>query len=223
MYPSSLAYLSYGDRALPGIKDRASAFLAARIGINALLWALEDAGAAPATGLSSSMELLALCELVRAHRQSLVAAGLRDTIADISERETRTLLCKKGIGSNIMEFARHVLGQRQAASPILRGYDQGYVLKKRGTSSASPWVVSLGPVAVLAHVHCSLAGMSGPRSVRRLSQHLAGYGVLVDHRDIALNDLGHQLRMLGLVLDSPDAESGMLLVPPFPASHARAA
>jgi hypothetical protein len=55
--------------------------------------------------------------------------------------------------------------------------------------------------------------------VRRLSQHLAAYGATVDHRDIATNDLGHQLRMLGLVLDSPDAESGMLLVPPFPAAN----
>ena len=55
----------------------------------------------------------------------------------------------------------------------------------------------------------------GPRSVRRLAQHLEGYGIRADHRDIAQNDLGHQLRMLGLVLDSPDAESGMLLVPPF--------
>jgi hypothetical protein len=27
--------------------------------------------------------------------------------------------------------------------------------------------------------------------------------------------LGRNLRMLGLILDSPDAESGMLLVPPF--------
>ena len=122
-----------------------------------------------------------------------------------------------------MEFARHVLGQRQVANPVLRGYDQGFSLRKRGTSNSSPWVVGLGPVSVLALVHCSLAGTTGPRSVRRLSQHLAGYGAIVDYRDIATNDLGHQLRMLGLVLDSPDAESGMLLVPPFPTPKEEAA
>jgi hypothetical protein len=44
---------------------------------------------------------------------------------------------------------------------------------------------------------------------------MAAYGIAVDGRDIARNDLGVQLRMLGLVLDSPDAESGMLLLPPF--------
>ena len=215
MYPEAFQFLSYGDRALPGIKDRASAFLQARLGLNATLWALDTAGV-EAASISSAEGIADLCDHLRANASKIEATGLRDALADVSERETRTLLCKKGIGSNIMEFARHVLGQRQAANPVLRGYDQGFSLRKRGTSNSSPWVVGLGPVSVLALVHCSLAGTTGPRSVRRLSQHLAGYGAIVDYRDIATNDLGHQLRMLGLVLDSPDAESGMLLVPPFP-------
>ena len=69
-------------------------------------------------------------------------------------------------------------------------------------------------------MHCALAGMGGPRSIHRLGQHLAAYGIAVDRYDIARNDLGHQLRMLGLVLDSPDAESGMLLLPPFATTKA---
>lgn len=219
IYPRNFQFLSYGDRALPGIKDRASAFLQARLGINAVLWTLKEAGV-QAAPLSSAASVAAACEGLRS-RSSAEIAHIREVLAEVSERETRTLLCKKGIGSNIIEFARHVLGQRQAANPILRGYDQGYALRKRGTSNSSPWVVGLGPVSVLALVHCALAGTTGPRSVRRLSQHLAGYGTVVDHRDIATNDLGHQLRMLGLVLDSPDAESGMLLVPPFSVAHDR--
>lgn len=215
LFPRSFQFLSYGDRALPGIKDRASAFLQARLGLNATLWALEAIGG-DIHSLSSAKAIAHLCEHLRQHADAVGATEFHEILAEVSERETRTLLCKKGIGSNIMEFARHVLGQRQAASPVLRGYDQGFVLRKRGTSNASPWVVGFGPVAILALVHCSLAGTTGPRSVRRLSQHLAAYGAIIDHRDIATNDLGHQLRMLGLVLDSPDAESGMLLVPPFP-------
>jgi len=218
MYPSNFQFLSYGDRALPGIKDRASAFLQARLGINAVLWALHSTEIA-VPPLSSAETVAQACEVLRANSATLAATGIREILADVSERETRTLLCKKGIGSNIMEFARHVLGQRQAANPVLRGYDQGFALRKRGASNSSPWVVALGPVSVLALVHCALAGTTGPRSVRRLSQHLAGYGAAVDYREIATNDLGHQLRMLGLVLDSPDAESGMLLVPPFPAAQ----
>ena len=222
MYPRNFQFLSYGDRALPGIKDRASAFLQARLGINAVLWALHSTGK-EVDPLSSAVGVAETCELLRSNASAIESAGIREILAEVSERETRTLLCKKGIGSNIMEFARHVLGQRQAANPVLRGYDQGFALRKRGTSNSSPWVVGLGPVSVLALVHCSLAGTAGPRSVRRLSQHLEGYGVIVDYRDIATNDLGHQLRMLGLVLDSPDAESGMLLVPPFPSAEGQPA
>src|SRR5690606_32056415 len=131
----------------------------------------------------------------------------------------RALNCKKGIGSNLLEFARHALGQRQTAVHLLKGYDQGYILRKKGSSPSSPWIVSLGPVSVLALVHCALFGMVGPRSIHRLAQHLEAYGIAVDRHDIARNDLGRQLRMLGLVLDSPDAESGMLLLPPFPATQ----
>jgi hypothetical protein len=216
IFPPGFQFLSYGDRALAGIKDRASAFLQARIGLNASLWALDQFGYGMQS-LSSAADVAEVCDRLRTKADDIAGIGLSEILQDVSDREMRTLLCKKGIGSNIMEFARHVLGQRQAASPVLRGYDQGFAIKKRGTSSSSPWVAGFGPVSVLALVHCSLAGAVGPRSVRRLSQHLAGYGVVVDHRDIANNELGHQLRMLGLVLDSPDAESGMLLVPPFAA------
>ncbi|MBE1207352.1 hypothetical protein [Aminobacter carboxidus] len=215
MFPGAFSYLSYGDRALPTIKDWASSFLQARVGMNATLWGIQEVSGDVAGGLGSAEQLLALCDAARSAAGGLAALGIVDIVAEIQERENRAILCRKGIGSNIMEFARHVLGQRQAASEILRGYDQGYVLRKKNSSKSSPWIVGLGPVAVLTLVHCSLAGTAGPRSVRRLAQHLAEYGISIDHRDIAFNDLGHQLRMLGLVLDSPDAESGMLLVPPF--------
>lgn len=216
MYPDRLECLPYGNKALPSIRDSISRFLVARLGINATLWALESLGVAPAAdSLSSAAGLASLCDQIRENVSGIEAAGVRDLVASLEDRETRTLLCRKGIGSNVNEFVRHALGQRQTANPILRGYDQGYVLRKSGPSANSPWIVSLGPVAVLALVHCSLAGVGGPRSVHRLGQHLAQYGVSMAHRDIPQNDLGHQLRMLGLVLDSPDAESGMLLVPPF--------
>lgn len=216
LFPANLSFLSYGDRALATIKDRASSYLLARLGLNATLWAIEEAGGTIAGTLGSSAGLLETCKAVRAVRGRLAGGDLLGRLSETQERENRAVLCRKGIGSNMIEFARHALGQRQAASAVLRGYDQSYALRKKGASASSPWIVGLGPVAVLTLVHCSLAKTSGPRSVRRLAQHLAAYGIAVDHRDIAQNDLGHQLRMLGLVLDSPDAESGMLLVPPFP-------
>lgn len=215
LFPQRISYLTYNDRAMPSITDRVSSYLKARIGINAILWGLDETGAGYSGPLSSADDVAQLCTSIWESRAKLRDISIDSQIDEVSERETRTLLCKRGIGANVLEFARYVLGQRQTANPILRGYDQGYVLRKRGAYAASPFVVSLGPVSTLAMVHCALAGTRGPRSVHRLSQHLAEYGLQVDRQDIAQNDLGHQLRMLGLVLDSPDAETGMLLVPPF--------
>lgn len=217
VFPDGPQYMTYGGKALHGLKDRASRYLSARLGINTLLWSLAHVDAPYSGDISSSEGVARLCQHIRDNQSALIAAGTPATLAEIREREARALNCRKGIGANLLEFARHALGQRQTAIHLLRGYDQGFVLKKKGNSSSSPWVVSLGPVAVLALVHCALAGMGGPRSIHRLGQHLAAYGIIVDRHDISRNDLGHQLRMLGLVLDSPDAESGMLLLPPFPA------
>lgn len=221
IFPASPQYMSYAGKALPEFRDRASSYLAARLGINTFLWSLDQAGVSFEGALNSSKDFTALCNHVQSNKDALAKAGTMEDFVEIREREARVLNCRKGIGSNLLEFARHTLGQRQTAIHLLRGYDQGYILKKKGSSPSSPWVVSLGPVSVLALVHCALFAMVGPRSIHRLAQHLAAYGIAVDRHDVARNDLGQQLRMLGLVLDSPDAESGMLLLPPFPATQAK--
>ena len=215
IFPSAPRYLPYGGKALNGIKDKISGYLEARLGINSLLWSLGDAGVQINVTIGSSQVVHDLCERVRKNRQSPKVSAAKGAYYDLREGESKALSCKKGIGANLMEFARHVLGQRQTAEELLRGYDQSYFLRKRGAHSSSPWVVSLGPVAVLSFVHCSLYGMAGPRSIHRLGQHLATYGLALEGADLTASELGQQLRMLGLVLDSPDAESGMLLLAPF--------
>ncbi len=212
IFPKQIAYLDYGSAAIPSFRDYASKYLVARLGINLLLWKLDIANNLPLSGVSA---LHSFAKLVSVRRSELIDLGLLSIFDDLQDKQVRALGCKKGIGSNLIEFARHVLGQRQASSEILRGYDQSYFLKKKGRHASAPWVVSLGPVSVLALVHCCLYGRGGPRSVSRLSEHLMFYGLRVGTQDIANSDLGAMLRMLGLVLDSPDAESGMLLLPPF--------
>lgn len=213
LYPRQLDYLTLGVGAVAGLKDRTSRYLRARLGINAVLWSLEDKGVGYAGSLSSATDVDRFLVHMAAHRQSI--GGVLDEVEDLFEAEARVLRCAKGIGSNMMEFARHVLYQRSPADPSLRGYDQGFALRRRGAARNAHWICAPGPVAVLTLVHCSLAGINGPRSVQKLARQMADYGIAVDHRDIARNELGHQLRILGLVLDSPDAETGMLLVPPF--------
>lgn len=209
-------FATYGKPLIPTIRDHASRYLSARLAMNFLLWKLKDEGK-EINSLSSLNDVVDFLEHVSRSRERL--DGAIGEIADLREQHTRALACKKGIGSNIVEFGRHVLGQRQAANEVLRGYDQGYFLRKGGQHKSAPWTVSLGPVAVLALVHCCLDELDGPRSVQRLSDHLLRYGVSIHHNDVASSDLGQKLRMLGLVLDSPDAESGMLLMPPFDLSN----
>jgi hypothetical protein len=214
VFASKQSYLVHGAPALPIVRDFASRYLAARLGINLVLWHLEEHDV-KVQNLSSAADVVSLCEQVAYWRGEQGESGVLAELAELQDSHAQTVACKRGIGSNIVEFCRHVLGQRQTADQNLRGYDQGYQLKKRAEYASAPWVVSLGPAALLALVHCCLAEAAGPRSVHRLCEHLAWYGMDVDIDDIAKSDLGKKLRMLGLVLDSPDAESGMLLVPPF--------
>ncbi|MFY9327998.1 MAG: hypothetical protein WAO76_08280 [Georgfuchsia sp.] len=207
-------YLANGNPAVPIIKDYASGYLTARVGLNVVLWTLDGFGVSVGK-LSSSSDLLKFLATIERNRERLLQARVMETHSEITDAEARSIACKKGIGSNLIEFARHTLGQRQTANESLRGYDQSYFLRKRGEARNAPWVVSLGPVALLALVHCCLREAAGPRSVQRLRDHLEWYGIQVDLESMSGSDLGRKLRMLGLVLDSPDAESGMLMIPPF--------
>jgi hypothetical protein len=209
-------FITYGNPAVPIIRDYASRYLVARIGINLVLWRLEAMGT-QVKSIRSCAELAGFLRKVAEKGAALKAAGVEAAVADLQQgdKNARTIACKKGIGSNLSEFASYVLQQRITASETLRGYDQGYILKKKAEYPSAPWIVSMGPVVILALVHCCLRDAAGPRSIQKLCRHLACYGVRVDRSNVITGDLGRKLRMLGLVLDSPDAESGMLLIPPF--------
>jgi len=206
--------LAYGNPAVPIIKEYASGYLTARVGLNIALWALEGLGTS-VKRLSSSGDILEFLTTIVRNREALLEAKVLAIHTEVTDREAKAIACKNGIGSNLIEFAQYTLGQRQTSDESLRGYDQSYFLRKRGEARNAPWVVSLGPVALLAMVHCCLREAAGPRSVQRLGDHLEWYGIQVDLDAMSGSDLGRKLRMLGLVLDSPDAESGMLMIPPF--------
>lgn len=206
--------LSYGKQAAPLIRDIASGYLSARLGINLVLFMLDPSETA-FQSMTSPTEAWNFVREVQANLSRLAEGKVVEQFHALSEDEAATISCKKGIGKNITEFARYALAQRQPSDPARRSYDQGYFLAKASPAQNAPWVVSMGPVAVLAMVHCCLAEAAGPRSVSRLCAHLGSFGLRVDLDDINKSDLGRTLRMLGLVLDSPDAESGMLLLPPF--------
>lgn len=107
IYPRALGYLTYGVGAGSELKDRTSTYLSARLGLNAVLWTLEDCGARFVGQLSSAEDAARLLQSVKVRREALSSAlGVVDELMD---RESRTLHCRKGVGSNVLEFARYVL------------------------------------------------------------------------------------------------------------------
>lgn len=210
--------LRYGAPYSGTARDIVSNYLSARLGLNLTLYYLDAAGVEVPV-LQDADSFGRFMDAVERHKGFLVQSGFAETFARLQDDQARTLACKKGIGVNVTEFVRHVLGRRVAAAESQRGYDQGYSLRKRGEYSSAPWIVSLGPVAVLALVHCCLNSAPGPRTVEALRRHMHRYGIEAHLEDMGHAELGYQLRTLGLVLDSPDAESGMLLVDPFPRAN----
>lgn len=212
-----------GQRASNSLKDFPRRFLIGRLGINLLLFHCDSVVAAghaplPSRPLANPRAIAELSNWLTAHRTHLNWPSIANELQAAIELDPRKIAIKQGIGSNIEEFLRHVLGQRQTAEHGLEAYDQGYLLKKAGAHTSAPWIVSPGPVLILAMVHACTADARGPRTVDDLCEFLGRYGFTLTPEHVAESDVGRILRNLGLVLDSPDAEGGMVLINPFFAS-----
>jgi hypothetical protein len=205
-----------GQPIVPAVRTLAREFLVARAGINLLLFLAEEAGLAQGKVVLSSIDSIhSLAVQLSKRRKEIEALEPWVKLQEIIEKDSRVLACKRGIGKNIEEFARHALGRRQSAEEQLLGYDQGYFAKKEGQHKSARWVVSPGPIAVMTLCHCCSAGHLAARTVEHFCQHLSNYGIGVKPNDLAGSELGATLRNLGLVLDSPDAEGGMVVLDPF--------
>lgn len=214
------AFWRYGQKASQGIQSAARGFVLARAGLNLLLWhcqQLHENGklVLPSNALGNLDSLLAFAAILKDARNEFPFAAFRSGLQAALEVDPRIVACKRGISSNVAEFLGHVLRQRQTSESEMGSYDQGFYLRKDGRHASAPWIISLGPVAVMVLVHCCVRSGRGPRTVKDLCRHLAGYGVETNERDVADGDLGHTLRNLGLVFDSPDAEGGMVLFSPL--------
>jgi len=122
------------------------------------------------------------------------------------------------------------MGQLSPQDATFTGYDQAYTLTKKigaqgeaGQSTSkrrrdsSPWIVRFGPSALIGLVHACCRSQPGfSASIDDFRLHLANYGLLADFPELEGGYLANDLRRLGLVVDSPDAAGGRLLVDPFP-------
>lgn len=230
-YDESRPLLELGSNAEPLIKRLIEKYAYARTGLNLLLYRLDDAGTpwptasaigfASPPGANAPAALANFLEHVSAHRQAIHAgdAGqwLRSRVGQLFDdrEELRALAkCASGYTKNLFEFARHTLGQINTKDPDQRCYDLAYLIayaRERRPRLAQP-----GPAMLIMLVHaCCKAKPSIPVSLDDFRRHLGEYGVHVPAGELVDGKTGRDLAMLGLVVDSPDAAGGRLLVPPF--------
>ena len=221
--------LELGSNAEPPMERVIERYAYARTGINLLLCRLDDVGAswsAPigftsAPLVNAPAAIASFLAHLAANRQ-LIDAGdpgqwLRTEVGQLFDRreELRALAqCDSGYTKNLLEFARHSLGQVKAKDPEQRCYDLAYLLAYGGERRPLP--VQPGPAMLVTLVHaCCASKPSIPVSLGDFRQHLGDYGLYVPAGQLVDGRTGRDLEMLGLVVDSPDAAGGRLLVPPF--------
>jgi hypothetical protein len=207
----------YGQLASATLTSSATEYARARAGINLLLHQLQEWHGPRSLGrcLDNLRSIHEWLQWLASIRETCDVGQFQSMYQGMIGTEARVVSGRSGISSNVKEFLRHVSGQRQTAEPGLDSYDQGYILAKAGSHRSARWSVSLGPVAVLAVVHGCTHGTRGPRTIDDFCRHLGEYGLEVESQEIPGSPLGQTLRNLGLVLDSPDAEGGMVIVNPF--------
>jgi hypothetical protein len=225
------AILELGADAEPLIKRLIERYAFARTGLNLLLCRLDDMGNALPPGIvlgcdaqSNTPAPLALSNFlahVANHRQSIdptdAGAWLRRQVTQLFDQQNdlrRLAQCRSGYTKNLLEFARHSLGQVKTKDPEQRCYDLAYLLAYAG--DRKPLTVLPGPAMLVMLVHaCCEANPGIPTSLDEFRRQLADYGLNVRAGELNTGKTGQDLARLGLVIDSPDAAGGRLLVPPF--------
>ena len=126
------SFWRYGTKAAGPIKKAATDYLRARVGINVILHQLEDHfGPSEITGgLSNIDDIAKLLMWLNSDevRSVFDVSKFRKTFQEVLEANPSVMQGKKGITSNICEFLRYVLGQRQTNETGLDSYDQGFFL-----------------------------------------------------------------------------------------------
>lgn len=206
---SQPTYVAYGQYSARAIKTYSTGFLKSRVGINLLVHLIDEKYGSENISFESIDDVL---DDISQKMSPDIVDRFWAEYQKIIESDSRIVQGKKGSASNIGEFLRHVLGKRQTSETGLASYDQGYYLAKRG---AGAWEVSMGPVAVLTLVHSCTHEKSGTSNIEDLFMHIRRYGIELTVQDITSSSLEKTLRNLGLVVDSPDAEGGMVLLSPF--------
>ncbi len=221
--------LEIGQNSEPMLKQLIERYAHARLGLNLLFCKLDEAGVgwdssvtigfSKQAGTSAASSIRTFLEHLSNNRASIDAnpeAWLRKQCAelmDVTPTIRELARCGTGFTKNLFEFARHSLGQIKAKNIEQKSYDQSYLIAYPGGKSQP---VQPGPAMLILLVHtCCKAQRGIPASLEDLRRHLSHYGLRTPTGELGEGRVGSDLEKLGLVVDSPDAAGGRMLVAPF--------
>ena len=211
IFSDESGFWRYGQLAYNTIDDVACSFMKARLGINLLILHLKEAGLKiNEKCFTTEKHFIELLSLIESSADKIDFNAFRNSFQKALAANNKEISKSK-----VIEFVRSVLGQRQTNEHGLESYDQGYYLGKKGEYRSSPWIVSMGPVSVISIAFACTSLKEGPATIEDFCSHLKSYGIELDIEEVARSGIGKTLRNLGLVLDSPDAEGGMIIINPF--------
>lgn len=222
--------LEAGLGAGPSIRSRLGRYARARVGINNLLVGLEMGGAGwrgPPLGIPPAGAAGGSAEAFReflVHVQNNLASIKTSPVGEAGSIPSGWLSSSSGFNRNNAFFLLYGLGRLTPFQTEFQGYDQSFILSKKenpnapeGRPDRSRWLVKLGPSALVALVHaCCRSQTAFSATMDDFRAHLGLYGIRADGDELKTGLLGRELQRLGLVVDSPDAGGGRLLVDPIP-------
>lgn len=222
------AFLDGGQSSDSYFRRQVESYATARLGLNLLLHALQDANSGWILSLQDGNGLTAveqikqlLCHLFdsRIHLSSAPKSWAMTQLGKILDEQASKVSGRSGSPKNLYEFLVHTLRRRPSKDPLLNEHDQGYLLAKLPGPRNAPWVVRPGPVLLLAMCYSTCSAMrEAPVTLQHLASRFSFYGVRLSTGDLQEGEIASDLEALGVLVDSPDAGGGRLVLNPFEGS-----
>ena len=219
------AFLDGGQSSDAYFRRQIESYATARLGLNLLLHALKDANVGWTLSVTGNESLPAAKQIdqllnhisdVRTSLSSDPRSWVMSELGAILDDQSSKVSGRSGSPKNLYEFLAHTLRRRPSKDPSLNEHDQGYLLAKLRGPTNSPWVVRPGPVLLLTMCYSTWKSMHGaPVTLQHLANRFSYYGVRLSTGDLQDGDIASDLGALGVLVDSPDAGGGRLVLNPF--------
>ena len=219
------AFLDGGQGSDPYFKRQVESYAVARLGINLLMHGLGDVSAdwtlseADSRGIPAARQIrhfLTHLSHVRGCLSSSPRQWLMSRLGSILDEQSSKVSARSGSPKNLYEFLAHTLRRRPSKDPLLNEHDQGYLLTKLPGPRNAPWVVRPGPVLLMAMCYSTCRSMRGaPVTLQHLANRFSYYGIRLSTGDLQEGNVAKDLGALGVLVDSPDAGGGRLVLNPF--------